>query len=43
MKNCSKGLKSIHKKNIVHLDIKPENIMLSIDNKYKLGDLGLSR
>jgi serine/threonine protein kinase len=37
------ALESLHKNNIVHLDIKPENILLSLAGKYKLGDLGLSR
>lgn len=27
----------------MHLDIKPENILLSLAGKFKLGDLGLSR
>lgn len=36
------GLKELHKNNIAHLDIKPENILYS-GQCYKLGDLGLSR
>lgn len=37
------ALESLHKNNIVHLDIKPENILLSVAGKFKLGDLGLCR
>ncbi len=37
------GLKSLHSRNIVHLDIKPENILYSKSHKYKIADLGLSR
>lgn len=37
------GLKSLHSKHIVHLDIKPENILYSRTNRYKIADLGLSR
>ena len=37
------GLKSLHSKHIVHLDIKPENILYSRSNRYKIADLGLSR
>jgi serine/threonine protein kinase len=37
------ALESLHKNNIVHLDIKPENILLSLAGHFKLGDLGLCR
>ena len=37
------GLQELHEGNIVHLDIKPGNILLGISNNYKLGDLGLAR
>ena len=37
------GLKSLHSRNIVHLDIKPENILYAQSQKYKIADLGLSR
>lgn len=39
---CS-GLKIIHDMGIVHLDIKPDNILYSQTKKYKLADLGLAR
>lgn len=37
------GLKSLHDKDIVHLDIKPENILKGASGRYKIGDLGLAR
>lgn len=41
--HIANGLAFIHGKNLVHLDIKPENIFLSINEDnlvYKIGDLG---
>ena len=35
-----KALVKIHQEKIVHLDIKPDNILLSYSKKYKLSDLG---
>lgn len=32
-----------HRKNILHRDVKPENIFLNKDGAYKLGDFGVSR
>ncbi len=43
LKNICNALHKIHKENIVHLDIKPENILLSNNNQYKLSDLGLAK
>ena len=37
------GLSEIHKKNIVHLDIKPDNILKGTNGKFKIGDLGMAR
>ena len=37
------ALSHIHKEKIVHLDIKPDNILLSKNNRFKLTDLGLTR
>ena len=42
-RDICKGLKNLHQHNIVHLDIKPENILFSFTHKFKLGDLGLAR
>ncbi len=40
---CCKGLQYAHSRNIIHLDIKPGNIMLTADDRVKLADFGLSR
>jgi len=37
------GLSEIHRLDIVHLDIKPGNILLGKNGNYKLGDLGMAR
>jgi wee1-like protein kinase len=42
-RDICKGLKKLHEHNIVHLDIKPENILFSFNHKFKIGDLGLAR
>ncbi|KRX09010.1 Protein kinase-like domain [Pseudocohnilembus persalinus] len=43
IKEICRGLQLLHKQNIVHLDIKPENILVSVNQTYKIADLGLSR
>ena len=43
LRDVCMGLKQLHKQKIVHLDIKPENILYSRTHKYKIADLGLSR
>lgn len=35
------ALKHLHDKNFVHFDLKPDNIMISKEGVYKLGDFGL--
>ncbi len=37
------ALETCENKNIIHRDIKPDNIFLSDDGKYKLGDFGIAR
>lgn len=36
---CS-GLSQIHEHDIVHMDIKPDNILIGFDHNLKIGDFG---
>ncbi|KAG8541620.1 hypothetical protein GDO81_028605 [Engystomops pustulosus] len=36
-----RGLKHLHDRNLLHLDIKPANVFISYTGVYKLGDFGL--
>lgn len=42
-KDILKALISCHEKNIIHRDIKDDNIFVSSDGIYKLGDFGVSK
>ena len=39
----SLGLEAAHNRNIVHRDVKPQNIIISTDGKVKLSDFGIAR
>ncbi len=37
------ALRDVHKNNMIHRDIKPDNIFIDTEGYYKLGDLGVSK
>jgi NIMA (never in mitosis gene a)-related kinase len=41
--DITRGLKSLHDKKILHRDLKAANIFVSLDGRYKLGDLNVSK
>lgn len=43
MREVSEGLRAAHSARIYHLDIKPDNILLTSSGKVKLGDFGVCR
>ena len=43
VKEATMGLEAAHNRNIVHRDIKPQNIIISTDGKVKVTDFGIAR
>lgn len=43
MRDVCEGLRAAHSAKILHLDIKPDNILLSRDGVAKIGDFGVSK
>jgi NIMA (never in mitosis gene a)-related kinase len=37
------GLKEIHDQNLIHRDLKPDNLFITGDNTIKIGDFGISK
>jgi tRNA A-37 threonylcarbamoyl transferase component Bud32 len=40
--DVASGLEHIHQCGVVHLDIKPQNILISLDGTVKIGDFGIA-
>ena len=43
MRAMLQGLAVVHERNMIHRDIKPDNILIDADHQVKLGDFGLVR
>jgi serine/threonine protein kinase len=35
------GLKHLHDNDMIHMDIKPSNVLIGLDGLYKIADFGL--
>lgn len=42
-KQIAAGLSSAHKKNIIHRDVKPHNILMAEDGTFKITDFGIAK
>ncbi|KAG2583713.1 G-type lectin S-receptor-like serine/threonine-protein kinase At1g61480 isoform X2 [Panicum virgatum] len=43
IQGIAQGLRYLHKRNVVHLDVKPSNILLNCDMNPKITDFGIAR
>jgi serine/threonine-protein kinase len=43
MIQVSKGLKEIHRRGVIHLDLKPRNIMITVEGETKILDFSISK
>ncbi|CAL5020461.1 unnamed protein product [Urochloa decumbens] len=43
IQGIARGLRYLHKRNVVHLDVKPSNILLDSDMNPKITDFGITR
>jgi len=43
LKGAAEGLNYLHSINLVHWDLKPNNILISFEGQTKLSDMGLSK
>lgn len=41
--DISEGLRDCHERGIIHRDIKPQNVFVTEEGRFKLGDFGVSR
>ena len=43
LKQIVKGFKALYEKRVIHRDLKPQNILISAQKKFKIADFGLSK
>jgi mitosis inhibitor protein kinase SWE1 len=36
------GLEFIHESGVIHLDLKPANIFITVEGRFKIGDFGMA-